>query len=174
MSNTYDDELLAWRQMLDERLRAEDGWLTLIGLHWLPEGTSTIGSDPACTVVLPADAAPPLVATLIRNGDQVFIKPAAGAEVRVNDGPIPDRPLFSDQEDEPDLVQIGRIALLVLARGERLGVRLRDPQNPARHHFSGRRWFPIDPRFRLQATFIAFDQPRTISYEDILGDRTRM
>ena len=36
----------------DERLRSENGWLTLIGLHWLEAGANTIGSAADNAIVL--------------------------------------------------------------------------------------------------------------------------
>ena len=34
----YNAEIAEWQHTMDSKLRAEDGWLTLIGLHWLHEG----------------------------------------------------------------------------------------------------------------------------------------
>ena len=51
------------RRMLDhmgvlaervERLEAPEGWLSLVGLHPLPEGTSTVGTDDDCDIRLNA------------------------------------------------------------------------------------------------------------------------
>ena len=41
----YFDEIKVYQQQLDEQLRTPDGWLTLVGLHWLHEGENTVGSD---------------------------------------------------------------------------------------------------------------------------------
>ena len=41
----HQQEIAAWRAGRVERLTAEDGWLSLIGLHWLPvDATQTLGN----------------------------------------------------------------------------------------------------------------------------------
>ena len=41
-----------WRAQRVERLKAPNGWLSLIGLHWLKEGRNTVGSAKDNDVVL--------------------------------------------------------------------------------------------------------------------------
>ncbi|MCC6539674.1 MAG: DUF1684 domain-containing protein [Bryobacterales bacterium] len=38
-----------WRKERLARLQADDGWLTLVGLHWLEEGDNTLASAPGYT-----------------------------------------------------------------------------------------------------------------------------
>ena len=56
-SGSYRAEIEAYRAQKEKDLRAEDGWLTVVGLPWLAEGRSTIGSAPDSDVVLPASRA---------------------------------------------------------------------------------------------------------------------
>ncbi len=67
-SQAYRREIDAWRARRLERLRAEDGWLTLVGLFWLEPGKNAVGSDAGNRVVLPAGKAPAFVGSLDRNG----------------------------------------------------------------------------------------------------------
>jgi len=41
----YIAEIEQWHQKRIERLKDENGWLTLVGLHWLKEGENSFGSD---------------------------------------------------------------------------------------------------------------------------------
>jgi len=41
----YIAEIDQWHQKRIERLKDENGWLTLVGLHWLKEGENSFGSD---------------------------------------------------------------------------------------------------------------------------------
>jgi hypothetical protein len=50
---TYPDAIQAWRHEMEARLRADEGWLTLAGLHWLKEGPNRFGTDPGSDIVLP-------------------------------------------------------------------------------------------------------------------------
>jgi hypothetical protein len=40
----YKKQIEDWRAKRYERLRSEEGWLTLIGLFWLQEGDNNFGS----------------------------------------------------------------------------------------------------------------------------------
>ena len=55
-------EIDAWRAQREAGLRAPDGWLSVVGLHWLREGTSTVGSAKGSDILLPLPA-PPRVGT---------------------------------------------------------------------------------------------------------------
>ena len=52
----YRAGIESWKERRDERLRAEDGWLTLVGLFWLEEGSNRFGSGPENDLVFPAAA----------------------------------------------------------------------------------------------------------------------
>ena len=41
-----------WRDGRVKRLSSPNGWLTLVGLHWLQPGENVFGSDPDCAVPL--------------------------------------------------------------------------------------------------------------------------
>ncbi|HEV7491044.1 MAG TPA: DUF1684 domain-containing protein, partial [Rhodanobacteraceae bacterium] len=49
---SYESQIEQWRAQRVERLKAPNGWLTLIGLHWLKEGRNTVGSDKSSDIVL--------------------------------------------------------------------------------------------------------------------------
>ncbi len=44
----YRAEIEGFRQRREADLRAEDGWLCVVGLHWLHQGESRLGSASAC------------------------------------------------------------------------------------------------------------------------------
>jgi uncharacterized protein (DUF1684 family) len=54
--------------------------------------------------------------------------------------------------------------------GDRLAIRLRDPESKLRTRFTGLRWFPVDARWRVDAAFARFDKPRTLQMQNVLGD----
>ena len=45
----YAAEDAAWRKARLERLKGDDGWLALAGLHWLDPGVNRIPSAPILT-----------------------------------------------------------------------------------------------------------------------------
>ena len=54
--------------------------------------------------------------------------------------------------------------------GERRALRLRDLDNPLRANFTGRKWFPPDPRFRVAGAFERFAERRHVEAINIRGD----
>src|SRR5262245_53002979 len=66
-----------WRAKREEGLRAPDGWLSVVGLSWLREGTNTIGSAKGSDVVLPK-AAPPRLGTLQFAAGRTVFRAAPG------------------------------------------------------------------------------------------------
>ena len=63
----YATEINAWRTDRETRLTAEDGWLTVAGLFFLTEGTSSFGTSPLNDFVLNSGPAMAGLFTL-RNG----------------------------------------------------------------------------------------------------------
>jgi len=57
--------------------------------------------------------------------------------------------------------------LFVIKRGDRYGIRLKDPDSQYRREFHGIEYFPADERYRVTARFVA--ERRTIPILNILG-----
>lgn len=171
--SSYEQEIIAWRAAAERTLRADDGWLTVVGLFWLREGPNTIGSDDSCDIVLPAPT-PALLGRIDLAGETATLHVAADAAATINREPAGDRELRSDVPGPPDLVTSGDVTFFLIRRGERLGVRVRDRNSQARRDFGGRRWFPIREEYRVDAQFVAYDAPRTLAITNILGDAEDM
>jgi hypothetical protein len=83
----YRQEIREWQQGRQEGLTREEGWLTLVGLHWLDDGTTTVGSDPMSDVVLPAEA-PARVGTLVREEGEMELRLLPGVDAKVDGEPV--------------------------------------------------------------------------------------
>jgi hypothetical protein len=166
----HEAEVMKWRQNRDSRLRREDGWLTLVGLHWLSPGKNEIGSAGTNAIVLPANA-PARIGTLELKDGQVTLVPAAGAPLTIDGqavaGPVR---LYEDAHDAgPTIVHSGSLNFQIIKRGERFGVRVKDAQAPERLHFQGMDYFPIDPRWRFVARFEPYQPARRVTITDVTG-----
>ena len=166
---SYTQEIAAWRARRAERLRAEDGWLTLVGLFWLEPGPNAVGSASGNRVVFPEGKAPAFVGSLTRNGEFVTFHGAPGAGVTSEGKPVTTLPLSSDRAESPTVLQLGSLSFYVIQRGERVGVRVKDSQSEARRRFHGIETFPTDPRWRVEARFEPYEPPRSISVPNVLG-----
>src|SRR6185437_908613 len=115
-----------FRSEREANLKKPDGWLSVAGLFWLHDGAMTLGSDPQSDVVLPAGA-PRKAGVLRMQGGVVTLEPAAGAGVLVNGKPAVKMALKPDTDPHTDVVQAGKILLTIIKRGDRTGVRMRNP-----------------------------------------------
>lgn len=168
----YAAAIEAWREQVEATLRADDGWLTVAGLFWLEEGANTIGTDPSSDMVLPEGAAPGTVGTLHLRDGRVTLDVAPGVELAVNKRPASGAvALRSADQGGPDLVTIGALTFFVHNSGERLAIRLRDRNAPARRDFTGRVWYPIREEYRVVADFHPYDSPVLLPIVNIVGDK---
>lgn len=165
----YAREIAEWRERRLARLASEDGWLTLVGLHWLRPGRNRFGSDPANEVVLPAGKAPAVAGFLVLDGRRVRVEAPADV-VTLGGGPVrAGAELRTDAAGEPDILRVGELRLHVIERGGRLAVRVRDPNAATRRQFRGLDYFPPDPRFRVTAEFVPYESPKEVSVPTVLG-----
>jgi uncharacterized protein (DUF1684 family) len=163
-----------FRAEREEGLRSDNGWLTLAGLHWLRPGENRMGSDPDNPVVLSADGVPAWAGTLVLEDDTVTLRAAPGAEITLGDAPVEERVLRDDAEGQPDVLTVGRLRFHIIRRGDRFGVRVKDPEHPRLKAFRGLATFPLDPRFRFDAAFEPFDEPREVEITTVIGTRVTM
>jgi uncharacterized protein (DUF1684 family) len=146
----YVAEVEAWRAAREARLRAPDGWLSIVGLTWLHEGENRFGSAADDDVVLPR-LTPPHAGTFVRSGDVVRLVLPAGSPIKLNGQPATSRVLRTDAAATPDVMTVGTVSWQVIARGARVGVRVSDSDSPLRSSWRGTRWFAIDPAYRVVA-----------------------
>jgi uncharacterized protein (DUF1684 family) len=171
---TWAAELAEWRRTREADLKKEDGYLAVAGLYFLHTGTNTAGSDPKADIRLPADAAPAVAGRVVVSGGQVEYHPAPEVKALVNGTPasraLPLRLADPAAKRPADVLTIGRLTLHLHLSGERLGIRLRDPQSASRTSFTRLEWFDPDPSWRLTGRFVPFDAPKDVPVENILGD----
>ena len=152
-------EIQQWQKTRAERLAKEDSWLTLIGLHWLTDGENS--------VTLTKAGAPPV--RLTRSGATTILHP--DPSMAVDGKPLTgDTPLLADaDENGPTIVQLGSVRFNVIKRGERYGLRVKDAESETRTHFKGLEYYPIDPKWRVEARYEAYHPPKKIPITDITG-----
>jgi uncharacterized protein (DUF1684 family) len=167
-SPDYRTSIEAWRHDYEEGLRAPHGWLSVAGLFWLHEGANRAGSDPQSDIVLPASA-PRFAATIDFQGGVARLTPAPGVHLLINGKPSSGQVLQPDVKDHPDEVTLGSLSFMVIQRGPRTGVRLRDPDSAARRRFSGLHWFPVDEHLVIHARWHPYDPPHKIAITNVLG-----
>jgi uncharacterized protein (DUF1684 family) len=168
--DAYRTEIQQFRERREVDLKAEDGWLSVVALHWLRTGESRLGSDPVCDVLLPSSA-PGVVGTLTISGDRASFRAAPGVKILRRGVPFTEGEIRSDALGKADVLEIGGIHLILLKRGARLALRVKDPQSEFRTSFAGLRWFPIDESWRITAKFVPAPAKTSLVFDTIVGEQ---
>jgi uncharacterized protein len=159
-----------------EKFRAEEikdlksNWLVLAGLFWLKPGANTFGADSSNAIVLPAGTAAARAGVFELEGGEVTLKMEPGAAATIDNQPVLTAKLHSDSAGKPTVVALGRLRMHVIQRGERIGIRLKDLQNPALRNFNSLSFYPIDTAYRVTGTWVPSDGKRTVDVPNVLGD----
>lgn len=163
-------EIEAWRAEREQKLRRPDGWLSLVGLHWVEPGTHTVGSDADNAIRLAVG--PARLGTLTLEGDSARFTPAEGADIVVGGWPQAEEfALVSDDAGPPTVVSFdaGEASFLLIRRSGRHALRVRDARAPTRVGFAGIAHYAIDPAWRVPARFQAHPAGRTIPIANVTG-----
>ncbi len=166
---SFEAETRAWHERRLSRLKAEDGWLSLIGLHWIEEGDTRVGSAPDNAIVFPPSA-PARVGTFIRKGDTVSLSPAPGVSLTVEGKPFKGGVVRSDAQGGPDTLALGTLRFFLIRRGERLGLRVKDSEAATRKNFHGIPTYAPNPAWRVEGRFEPATTERKIAVPNVLGE----
>ena len=158
----------AWRDKHEADYRRD--WVTVAGLYFLEAGTQTVGSDRTNQIAIDA-ALPAKMGVLNITADQVTFEPAAGVSVTRKAQPLtgPIVMKAAGKPPEPDIT-VGDVRLVVHESGDRLALRVRDPNGAPAKAFKGFAWFPIDPAVRVVARFIRDAEPRKLRVMNTLDE----
>lgn len=168
--DSYEKTIQTWRAEREVGLKADEGWLTVSGLFWLREGLNDFGAAPTNDIVLPHGSAPDRIGSFELNSGKVTLRVANGASVTVNGKSAHELEVRSDAVGKPDLIKAGELSFILLKRGERFGIRLKDKNSRARREFTGLRWYPVKESYRVSAQFISYEQPKEVPIINIIGD----
>jgi uncharacterized protein len=166
----YAREIAQWREKRLASLTSESGWLSLIGLFWLKEGKNTFGSDAANDIVIPK--VPPRAGEFVlANGVVTFRTPHAKTFI-VDGAPISSVELKNDLDEKPTIMRVDSLSLQIIKREDKLGVRVKDKDNPDRANFPGLEYFPTDPKWRIEARFEPYNPPKHVPILNVLNMET--
>lgn len=164
----YSRDIETWRAQRVQRLTTPQGWLTLIGLHFLKPGANTFGAASDNAIVFAKGPAHFGTAVLSHDGKvTVTLNPAVDALV---DGQSRlSVELHEGKTGMPTLVKCGTASFFLIDRGGRKALRVKDSESERRTHFLGIDYFPVDPSWRIEARWVPFEKAREIPITNILG-----
>ncbi len=167
--NTYKKEIEQYRAERLAELKGDSGWLSLIGLFWLKEGENKFGSDPANEIVLPKEKVSRVAGVFVLKSGVVRLEAPANSNINAFDKPVTSLELKSDADDKPTVLHLGSLGLQIIKRGDKLGVRVKDKDNPARSTFAGIESYPADLKWRVEARFEPYNPPKKMPIVNVLG-----
>ncbi len=149
-------------------LTRDDGWLTIVGLDWLTEGQNRAGSAAGSEVAFPKDA-PAHIGVFRRQGGEVTLQAEPGMVLDRKGAPVSRAVLSISEDGESERFTAGRFYFSVIKRGDRLGVRIKDPDASERKTFHDIPMFPANAAWCLEARFDPAPAGSTIEVQNILG-----
>lgn len=181
-------EVDAWHARRVGELEAPDSWLALIGLHWLPEGESTVGGDPGNDVVLPSGKAAPRVGRVVVEGRELRWWTEPGVTVTqgidstlglpaatgprppdVSRDPAVESALLTEDvgSGKSLVLRHGPLNWIALRRGDRVALRIRDNEDETYEAFQGIDRYPVRPDWRVTARWVPHE--KTVAVPNVLG-----
>jgi uncharacterized protein (DUF1684 family) len=171
VEDAYYADMRDWRQRRHDRLASEDGWLTLVGLEWLREGSNRIGSDADSEIRI--IGGPTYWGTIELSAGELHFNPSTDAQLTIDGAPAGPTRLVADTEGQPTVVRSDNLSFQAILRGS-YALRIKDRRAPTLLSFHGVDNYPIDPRWRKETRFIAAEPGETIEIANVLGQSEDM
>jgi uncharacterized protein (DUF1684 family) len=164
--SSFKADEAAWRAQRLANLTKPDGWLSVAGLDWLSPGDNTIGSAADAALRLPAKA-PARVGVLTWKEGKVHFKAAEGVMPTLGGKPFLEGDLEADAPDS--VISLGDLRFAVIARGKRMGLRLRDLHSETFQKFKGIPAYAPDPTYRVVGRFEPYSPMKDAQIATVIG-----
>ncbi len=166
--DSYQQEIADWHNARIERLKSPTGWLSLVGLFPIEDGTYTFGSADDNDLVF-AGKAPAHAGRLTVAGKAVQLEAADGVAMTHDGTPVTSIALASDADGNPTEIKMGTYDFYVIDRPGSLYLRVKDSASEVRSSFKGIERYPVDKKWRIAAHFEPYDPPRRIKIPNVMG-----
>ena len=186
----WQQELGEWRAQREKEIAAPDSWLTLAGLEWLKPGINSVGTAADNQIRLHGQA-PEHLGLLTVSGQASNTKPSttsrpaadiiqllapAGGfpqDLTIDGQPAREGSLVVD-DAKPSTIAWRGLSLVVLKRGDRFVLRIKDANSPARSSFRGLNWYAPDSHYRVTARWVPFKPPLVQEIPTVIGTTLKL
>ena len=174
--DSWQRDLLAWREKRAVNLQAPEGWLSLIGLEWLKEGDNSVGSAADNKIQIAKAPAHLGIVRLEKDGKMQLLAPSGGfpKELQVDGHAAQEQSLLADDQPNPSKLSLNGVTIIVINRDGRYGLRIKDEKAPTRVDFHGLRWYAPNAAYRVHAKWIPYNPPKMIDIPTILGTVSKL
>ncbi len=163
-------DLDTWRALRGKQIDAPDGWLTLVGLEWLKGGANSVGAAADNQIQLHAHA-PDHIGMITVSGKNVQLLATMDGYppgLMIDGKPAQDGPLAVEGA-KPSVITWHGLTLVVLERGGRYVLRIKDADSDTRTSFHGLNWYAPDPNLSIEASWTPFTPPHVEAIPTVLG-----
>jgi uncharacterized protein (DUF1684 family) len=166
----WRQDLAAWRTQREAAISAPDGWLTLIGLEWLKPGVNTVGSAADNQIRIRAQVPDHIGLLTVTAKSLQILAPTGGfpPDLTIDGAPAREGLLAAD-DAKPNTIAWHGLTMVVLHRGNRYALRIKDADSPTRAAFHGLNWYPPDPHYRVAARWIPYNPPHVEKIPTVIG-----
>lgn len=167
-------ELAEWREQRERQVDAPDGWLSLVGMEWLKPGVNAVGAADDNQIKIHAKV-PDHLGKIKVSGKSTnpavieLLAPDGGfpPDLQIDGKPAKEGPLTI--EGTPSIITWHELTMVVLNRGGRFLLSIKDADSAVRTSFHGLNWYAPDPKYRVRAVWTPYTPPRTVKIPTILG-----
>jgi uncharacterized protein len=174
-NSPYAGKIQKWRATREEKLRADNGWLTLAGRYPLKEGSNTFGTGKNNDVIFPAALAgigPERLGTLVVDLQEkkVTLKLSDGVSMVSGGKSFTGERVLGSRTDKRDWVGLSRLSMHIIERDGKYVLRLADNGSLLRKNFAGCVWYPPDEAYKVEARFVPYPGGKTLSIVNIIDE----
>jgi uncharacterized protein len=174
-NSRYAEKIQKWRAGREEKLRADNGWLTLAGRYPLKEGSNTFGTGKNNDVIFPtalAGVGPERLGTLVVDlkEKKVTLKLSDGVSMVSGGKPFTGERVLGARPDKREWVGLSRLSMHIIERDGKYVLRLADNESPLRKNFPGCVWYPPDEAYKVEARFVPYPGGKTLSIVNIIDE----
>ncbi len=149
--SSYQTEIENWKQKRIEALKAENGWLNLVGLYWLHQGKNTFGTGKNVDIKFPENSITEDAGYFELNGTTVTLFVNQSTDIKVNNKSVKKAIVFSDDSNKTIVESYGSLKWSIIKRDAKIGIRLRDLNSPLAKSFDGAERYTTDSNWRIKA-----------------------
>ena len=165
--NSPISQRAAWHAARVESLRRADGWLTLVGLDFLRDGSWSVGNGSGATFRY-ANCTAAQIGRFEVAGDAVRFVPTPSAAVTIERGAVGE-PLIADDKGAPSVVVNATMTFTLVRRNGTLALRVRDSASAVRAAFQGIELFDYQPSAVVKASVTPALPGQTVTITNVKG-----
>jgi uncharacterized protein (DUF1684 family) len=167
----WTQALSGFRSQREASLRSADGWMALVGLHWLAAGRHAVGSADGAQVLLAAGPHQLGEIELASEAPTAAVLHLKASGLKLDGRSV--RPGRHVLRPDQSILQFEGGSLMLIQRGDRFGLRVRSEKAPALLGFKGLNWFAPAPGFDLEARFEPNPAGATQPIVNVLGQTSQ-